>query len=111
MRLRKKNHVQDPYSFRCIPQVHGASKFFIDQAAGIFLTEINSVTDNPNIFPMEGSILSGGNFHGQILSMALDQLAIALADEVFLSEECSLVSGHRGLPAFLTKEPGLQSGQ
>ena len=112
LRLRKKNHVQDPYSFRCIPQVHGASKFFIDQAAGIFLTEINSVTDNPNIFPMEGSILSGGNFHGQILSMALDQLAIALAELGSISERrvFKLVSGHRGLPAFLTKEPGLQSG-
>ena len=95
LRLRKKNHVQDPYSFRCIPQVHGASKFFIDQAAGIFLTEINSVTDNPNIFPMEGSILSGGNFHGQILSMALDQLAIALAELGSISERrvFKLVSG------------------
>jgi histidine ammonia-lyase len=112
LRLRKKDHVQDPYSFRCIPQVHGASKHFIDQAAGIFLVEINSVTDNPNLFPMDGKILSGGNFHGQILAIALDQLAIALAELGSISERRTykLISGSRGLPTFLTKDPGLQSG-
>ena len=78
--VQHKQHVQDPYSFRCIPQVHGASKDSIRYAEEIFLTEINSVTDNPNIFPEEDEIISGGNFHGQPLALALDFLAIALAE-------------------------------
>ncbi len=107
-----KQHVQDPYSFRCIPQVHGASKDVIEYAANVFLTEINSVTDNPTIFPEENEILSGGNFHGQPLALALDFLAIALAELGNISERRTyqLVAGLRGLPKFLVAKPGLNSG-
>jgi histidine ammonia-lyase len=107
-----KQHVQDPYSFRCIPQVHGASKDAIRYADGVILTEINSVTDNPNIFPDEDEIISGGNFHGQPLALALDFLAIALAELGSISERRTyqLISGSRGLPDFLVAEPGLNSG-
>jgi histidine ammonia-lyase len=107
-----KQHVQDPYSFRCIPQVHGASKDAIRYAEGVFLTEINSVTDNPNIFPDDDEIISGGNFHGQPLALALDFLAIALAELGSISERRTyqLISGSRGLPDFLVAEPGLNSG-
>jgi len=109
---RKKDHVQDPYSFRCIPQVHGASRDAIDYAAMVMHTEINSVTDNPIIFPEEDKILSGGNFHGQPLALALDFLAIALAELGNISERRTylLVSGQRGLPPFLVADPGLNSG-
>jgi histidine ammonia-lyase len=109
---RKKEHVQDPYSFRCIPQVHGASKDTIAYAEGVFGIEINSVTDNPTIFPDEDEILSGGNFHGQPLSLALDFLAIALAELGSISERRTyqLISGLRGLPPFLVAKPGLNSG-
>ena len=109
---REKEHVQDPYSFRCIPQVHGASKDAISYAEQVFLTEINSVTDNPNIFPEDDEIISGGNFHGQPLALALDFLAIALAELGSISERRTyqLISGLRGLPAFLVAEPGLNSG-
>ena len=109
---REKEHVQDPYSFRCIPQVHGASKDAIAYAEQVFLTEINSVTDNPNIFPEDDEIISGGNFHGQPLALALDFLAIALAELGSISERRTyqLISGLRGLPAFLVAEPGLNSG-
>ncbi|WP_445452174.1 histidine ammonia-lyase [Flavobacterium sp. 25HG05S-40] len=107
-----KAHVQDPYSFRCIPQVHGASKDTIDYVKKVFKTEINSVTDNPNIFVGEDVIISGGNFHGQPLAMALDFLAIALAELGSISERRTyqLISGLRGLPAFLVDNPGLNSG-
>ncbi|MDX5435676.1 MAG: histidine ammonia-lyase, partial [Pontibacter sp.] len=109
---REKQHVQDPYSFRCIPQVHGASKDAIAYAEQVFLTEINAVTDNPNIFPDADEIISGGNFHGQPLALALDFLAIALAELGSISERRTyqLISGQRGLPAFLVAEPGLNSG-
>lgn len=109
---RKKEQVQDPYSFRCIPQVHGASKDAIAYVQNIFLTEINSVTDNPTIFPDEDEIISGGNFHGQPLALALDFLAIALAELGSISERRTyqLISGLRGLPAFLVAKPGLNSG-
>lgn len=108
----KKNYVQDPYSFRCIPQVHGAAKDVIAHVASVFETEINSVTDNPLIIPETGEILSGGNFHGQPLAMALDYLGIALADLSSIAERriYQLVSGHRGLPPFLTEHSGLHSG-
>ncbi len=107
-----KKHVQDPYSFRCIPQVHGASKDAIDYATSVILTEINSVTDNPTIFPEEDEIISGGNFHGQPLALALDFLAIALAELGNISERRTyqLIAGLRGLPAFLVAKPGLNSG-
>lgn len=107
-----KAHVQDPYSFRCIPQVHGASKDTIDYVKKVFKTEINSVTDNPNIFIDSDVIISGGNFHGQPLALALDFLGIALAELGNISERRTyqLISGLRGLPAFLVDNPGLNSG-
>jgi len=109
---QKKEQVQDPYSFRCIPQVHGASKDAIAYAENVFLTEINSVTDNPTIFPDEDEIISGGNFHGQPLALALDFLAIALAELGNISERRTyqLISGQRNLPSFLVAKPGLNSG-
>ncbi len=107
-----KQHVQDPYSFRCIPQVHGASKDAIEYVKKVFTTEINSVTDNPNIFIEDDLIISGGNFHGQPLALALDFLGIALAELGNISERRTyqLISGLRGLPAFLVDNPGLNSG-
>jgi len=107
-----KSQVQDPYSFRCIPQVHGASKDSFDYILSVFLTEINSVTDNPNVFPEEDLILGGGNFHGQPLAITLDFLAIAMSEIANISERRTyqLISGQRGLPLFLVKEPGLHSG-
>lgn len=107
-----KEHVQDPYSFRCIPQVHGASKDTIEYVKKVFKTEINSVTDNPNIFIDSDVIISGGNFHGQPLALTLDFLGIALAELGSISERRTyqLISGLRGLPAFLVDNPGLNSG-
>jgi histidine ammonia-lyase len=109
---RKKAHVQDPYSFRCIPQVHGASKDAINYAKSVILTEINSVTDNPTIFPDEDLIVSGGNFHGQPLALIFDYLAIALAELGSISERrvYRLIAGQRDLPEFLVANPGLNSG-
>ena len=109
---QKKTQVQDPYSFRCIPQVHGASKDSFDYVLSVFIKEINSVTDNPNIFPDEDMIVSGGNFHGQPLAITLDFLAIAMAELGSISERRTyqLISGQRGLPTFLVKNPGLNSG-
>lgn len=109
---RAKEHVQDPYSFRCMPQVHGATKDTINYVSSIFKTEINSVTDNPNIFIKEDLIISGGNFHGQPLALGLDFLGIALAELGSISERRTyqLISGLRGLPAFLVNNPGLNSG-
>jgi len=109
---QQKQHVQDPYSFRCMPQVHGATKDTIHFVTKTFLTEINAVTDNPNIFIEEDEIISGGNFHGQPLALALDYMAIALAELGNISERriYQLVSGHRHLPPFLVANPGLNSG-
>ena len=109
---RKKEHIQDPYSFRCIPQVHGASKDAISFAKSVILTEINSVTDNPTIFPDEDLIVSGGNFHGQPLALIFDYLAIALAELGSISERrvYRLIAGQRDLPEFLVANPGLNSG-
>ena len=109
---RPKAHVQDPYSFRCIPQVHGASKDSINYVAYVFRNEINSVTDNPTIFPEEDMIISAGNFHGQPLALALDNLAIAMSELGNISERRTyqLVSGSRNLPHFLVANPGLNSG-
>jgi len=108
----EKKHVQDPYSFRCMPQVHGASKDVISHVKDIFTIEINSVTDNPTIFIEEDKIISGGNFHGQPLAMAMDYLAIGLAELGSISERRTyqLISGQRGLPAFLVAKAGLNSG-
>ncbi len=109
---RTKKHVQDPYSFRTIPQVHGASKDSINYAANVIRTEINSVTDNPTIFPDEDLIISAGNFHGQPLALALDNMAIAMAELGNIAERRTyqLLSGNRDLPAFLVAKPGLNSG-
>lgn len=107
-----KTHVQDPYSFRCIPQVHGASRNVIEDVEHVLHTEINAVTDNPNLLPDEDLILSGGNFHGQILALYADFLSIALSELGSISERRTyqLISGLRGLPPFLVKNPGLNSG-
>lgn len=109
---RPKEHVQDPYSFRCIPQVHGASKDSIDYVAYVFSNEINSVTDNPTIFPDDDLIISAGNFHGQPLALALDNLCIAMSELGNISERRTyqLLNGLRGLPPFLVANPGLNSG-
>jgi histidine ammonia-lyase len=108
----EKKQVQDPYSFRCIPQVHGASKDTLEFVSATVETEINSVTDNPTIFPEEDKILSGGNFHGQPLALALDFLSISVAELANISERriYQLISGLRNLPAFLCANPGLNSG-
>lgn len=108
----EKANVQDPYSFRCIPQVHGATKDVILYATKTFKTEMNSVTDNPNIFAEEDKIISGGNFHGQPLALSLDFLAIAMAELGSISERRTyqLISGLRDLPPFLVDNPGLHSG-
>ncbi len=109
---QEKKQVQDPYSFRCMPQVHGATKDTLNYVTSVFETEINSVTDNPTIFPEEDEILSGGNFHGQPLALALDFLCIAMSELASISERriYLLISGQRGLPAFLASKPGLNSG-
>lgn len=109
---REKTHVQDPYSFRCIPQVHGATYDVISTVANVFETEINGVTDNPNIFPDDDMVLSAGNFHGQTLALHLDFLAMAISEIGSISERriYKLVSGERGLPSFLVAEPGINSG-
>ena len=109
---RPKKHVQDPYSFRCIPQVHGATKDTIDYVESVLETEINSPTDNPTVFPDEDMIISAGNFHGQPIALAMDFLAIALAELGNISERriYKLISGSRGLPHFLVANPGLNSG-
>lgn len=107
-----KTQVQDPYSFRCVPQVHGATKDVIRNITSIVETEINSVTDNPIVFEEEDLILSGGNFHGQPLALHLDFFAIAMAELANISERRTylLVSGQRGLQPFLAQNPGLHSG-
>lgn len=109
---QEKKHVQDPYSFRCVPQVHGATKDTLNYVTSVFETEINSVTDNPTIFQEEDEILSGGNFHGQPLALALDFLCIAMAELGSISERRTylLISGQRGLPPFLAAKAGLNSG-
>ena len=104
--------VQDPYSFRCIPQVHGAVKDTANYVAEIIQREINSVTDNPTIFPDDDLILSGGNFHGEPLAFGMDFLSIALSELGNIAERrvYRLISGQRGLPEFLSPHPGLNSG-
>jgi histidine ammonia-lyase len=103
--------VQDPYSLRCVPQVHGASRDAIEYARNVIEIELNSVTDNPLVFD-DGSIVSGGNFHGQPLAFALDFAAIALAELASIAERriYLLLTGHDGLPTLLMKDTGLNSG-
>jgi histidine ammonia-lyase len=109
---QKKEWVQDPYSFRCMPQVHGATKDVVRHVQQVIETEINSVTDNPTVFPNEDEIISGGNFHGQPLALALDYLAMGIAELGSISERRTyqLISGIRRLPPFLVAKPGLNSG-
>jgi len=107
-----KQHVQDPYSFRCVPQVHGASKDAIDHVADVITTEINSATDNPTVFPDLDMVISAGNFHGQPLAINLDYLAIATAEIGSISERRTyqLIGAKRNLPSFLVAKPGVNSG-
>lgn len=107
-----KKQVQDPYSFRCIPQVHGASWDTFRYVSEVITREINSVTDNPTIFPDEDLVVSGGNFHGEPIAQPMDFLAIALAELGNISERrtAQLILGLRGLPEFLVAAPGLNSG-
>ncbi len=109
---REKKHVQDPYSFRCVPQVHGACKDAIHYAERVVLTEINSVTDNPTIWPDEDLVISGGNFHGEPLALTYDFLAMAVSELSNISERrvAQLIFGLRELPEFLVAKPGLNSG-
>ncbi|MCM1502662.1 MAG: histidine ammonia-lyase [Bacteroidales bacterium] len=109
---QKKVHVQDPYSFRCIPQVHGASKDTIRYVKSVIEIEINSATDNPTVFPNEDMIVSAGNFHGQPVALPMDMLTIALSELANISERriYKLIAGQRGLPSFLVAKPGLNSG-
>lgn len=112
LQQQPKEYVQDPYSFRCVPQVHGASKDALAYITQVVETEINSVTDNPLIFPEDDEILSAGNFHGQPLALVLDHLAVAMAEIGSISERRTykLIGGKRELPAFLVANPGLDSG-
>ncbi|MCH2022970.1 MAG: histidine ammonia-lyase [Saprospiraceae bacterium] len=107
-----KDTVQDPYAFRCVPQVHGATKDTIAHTKKVIETEINSITDNPNIFPESDAIISGGNFHAQPIALVLDFLAIAMSELGSISERrlYQLMTGQRGLPPFLTPSSGLHSG-
>jgi histidine ammonia-lyase len=107
-----KQHVQDPYSFRCMPQVHGATDDVVNYVTDIVLREVNAVTDNPIVFPDEDTIISAGNFHGQPLALSLDFLAIALAELGSMSERRTfqLISGARDLPNYLVANPGINSG-
>lgn len=109
---QKKEHVQDPYSFRCVPQVHGASKDTILHVEKVVDVEINSVTDNPNVFVDEDMVVSAGNFHGQPLALAMDFMAIGVAELASISGQRTyqLIGGKRGLPQFLVANPGLNSG-
>lgn len=109
---QEKKHVQDPYSFRCIPQVHGATKDTLEYVKSVLLTEINSVTDNPTVFPDDDEVISGGNFHGQPLALVFDFLSIAMAELGNISERrtAQLIFGKRNLPEFLVANPGLNSG-
>ncbi|MBR3012498.1 MAG: histidine ammonia-lyase [Bacteroidales bacterium] len=109
---RPKEHVQDPYSFRCIPQVHGAVKDNIMYVESVIENEINSATDNPNIFPDEDMVISAGNFHGEPIAIPMDALSIAMSELASISERRTfqLINGVRGLPKYLVANPGLNSG-
>ena len=109
---RSKAHVQDPYSFRCVPQVHGAVKDTIRYVRSVIDTEINSATDNPTVCPDDDLIISAGNFHGEPIALPIDFLSIAISELANISERriYRLVSGTRGLPSFLVATPGVNSG-
>jgi histidine ammonia-lyase len=112
LQQQPKEALQDPYSFRCTPQVHGASRDAFDHVKQVVETEINAVTDNPNLLPDDDLVLSGGNFHGQPLALTLDYLSMAMAEIGNISERRTykLLNGNRGLPPFLIRNPGLNSG-
>ncbi|MCV0403058.1 MAG: histidine ammonia-lyase [Chloroflexi bacterium] len=106
------HRVQDAYSLRCMPQVHGAARDAIGELGRVLEVEINSVTDNPLVFPT-GEVVSGGNFHGEPLALALDYATMAVAELASISERrtARLVDAHlSGLPAFLAERPGVESG-
>ncbi|MCH5242595.1 MAG: histidine ammonia-lyase [Muribaculaceae bacterium] len=109
---REKEHVQDPYSFRCIPQVHGAVKDAMNHVTEVLHIEINSVTDNPTVFPDDDLVVSGGNFHGEPIALVFDYMGVALHELGNISERrvAQLILGKRGLPEFLVAKPGLNSG-
>lgn len=109
---RHKEHVQDPYSFRCIPQVHGAVKDAMHHVTEVLHIEINSVTDNPTVFPDDDLVLSGGNFHGEPIALVFDYMGVAMHELGNISERrvAQLILGKRGLPEFLVAKPGLNSG-
>lgn len=109
---QKKAHLQDPYSFRCVPQVHGAVRYALEHVRQVFENEINAVTDNPLIFEEEDEIVSGGNFHGEPLALAADYLSIAMCELGSISERRTylLTTGKRNLPKFLVADGGLNSG-
>ncbi|MDG1098700.1 MAG: aromatic amino acid ammonia-lyase [Bacteroidia bacterium] len=109
---REKTHIQDPYSFRCVPQVHGASLDALQHCLHTWDTELKSVTDNPNVFAEDKLIISGGNFHGQPLALTLDYAAMAIAELASISERRTyyLMGGFRNLPAYLSPKPGMDSG-
>ena len=109
---RPKKHVQDPYSFRCMPQVHGAAKDTLRYVKSVIETEINSATDNPTVFPDEDLIISAGNFHGEPIAIPMDMLAIAMSELSNISERriYKLISGQRDLPSFLVAKSGINSG-
>ena len=109
---REKEHVQDPYSFRCIPQVHGAVKDAMNHVTNVLHIEINSVTDNPTVFPDDDMVVSGGNFHGEPIALVFDYMGVALHELGNISERrvAQLIDGQRGLPEFLVAKPGLNSG-
>jgi histidine ammonia-lyase len=107
------HRVQDPYSLRCMPQVHGASRDAIAYVRRVIEVEMNSATDNPLVFAEEGDVISGGNFHGQPVALALDFAAIALAEIASISErriEAMLDPNFSELPPFLTRHAGVASG-
>ena len=109
---KPKSYVQDPYSFRCVPQVHGSVKDTMAYVESVIDTEINSATDNPTVCPDEDLIISAGNFHGEPIALPMDFLAIAMSELANISERriYELVSGTRGLPSFLVANPGVNSG-
>ncbi|PMC10989.1 histidine ammonia-lyase [Hoylesella timonensis] len=107
-----KVNVQDPYSFRCMPQVHGASKDTLAYVRSVIEIELNAATDNPTVCPDDDLVISAGNFHGEPIAQPMDFLAIALCELSNISERriYKLVSGTRNLPSFLVAKPGLNSG-
>lgn len=109
---KPKSYVQDPYSFRCVPQVHGTVKDTMRYVESVIDTEINSATDNPTVCPDDDIIISAGNFHGEPIALPMDFLAIAMSELANISERriYKLVSGTRGLPSFLVANPGVNSG-